>query len=52
MTMNEWTWIILLGVGGIIVFRWGLRWWRNRKAGKLADELLSNVLRGKDSFRR
>lgn len=52
MIMNEWTWIILLSLGGFIFLRWGVRWWRNRKAGKQADELLSNVIRGKDAFRR
>jgi len=50
--MDEWTGLAILAVGGSILLRWSARWWRNRKAGKQADELLANVLKGKDSFRR
>ncbi|MCA9472097.1 MAG: hypothetical protein MRJ96_01755 [Nitrospirales bacterium] len=28
------------------------RWWRHRQAAKLADKLLQEVVKGKDSFRR
>jgi len=30
----------------------GYRWYRHRRAGKLADELLAAALKDKDSFRR
>lgn len=28
------------------------KWWRQRQAAKLADQLLSDVIKNKDAFRR
>ena len=50
--MEDWVWIIGLGLVSAVAFRYGYSWWRNRKAAKLADELLANIVKGKDSFRR
>ncbi len=43
---------ILIALGTILVYMIGLRWWRRRRAGKLADKLLADVVKGKDAFRR
>ena len=36
----------------VVLYLIGLRWWRYRRASKLADKLLSDVIKSKDSFRR
>ena len=36
----------------IVVYIIGLRWWRHRRAARLADKLLADVIKSKDSFRR
>ena len=36
----------------VVLYIIGLRWWRHRRAAKLADKLLAEVIKGKDSFRR
>jgi len=36
----------------VVVYFVCLRWWRHRRAAKLADKLLADVIKGKDSFRR
>ena len=43
---------LILTVGTILICLATLRWWRHRRAAKLADKLLAEVLRGKDGFRR
>ena len=43
---------LILVLGTIITYLIGLRWWRYRRAGKLADKLLAEVIKGKDAFRR
>ncbi|MFM8550932.1 MAG: hypothetical protein ACKOCD_01235 [Nitrospiraceae bacterium] len=49
--MGEGGWIgaaFLIGLAGAA----GYRWYRRRRAGKLADELLADALKAKDAFRR
>jgi hypothetical protein len=43
--------IVMLVCGAVVVLVLRV-WWRRRHAGKLADQLLDEVLRGKDAFRR
>jgi hypothetical protein len=44
-------WLLLVACAGLGV---GLvrRWYRRRVAAKLADQLLDDVVKGKDAFRR
>ncbi len=45
--------LILLAVGlGGFFFLVGRQWYRRRLAAKLADDLLRDVVKGKDAFRR
>jgi hypothetical protein len=44
--------IVLGCLAGLLACRFGIQWWRRRKAAKQADELLSNIVKGKDAFRR
>jgi hypothetical protein len=39
---------LIVGLAGVA----GYRWYRHRRAGRLADELLAAALKAKDSFRR
>ncbi|MBI5854803.1 MAG: hypothetical protein HZB35_06155 [Nitrospirae bacterium] len=40
------------GLGGLLLVVLG-RWiWRRRRAAKLADALLAEIVKGKDAFRR
>ncbi|MDH3505202.1 MAG: hypothetical protein OEM58_11830 [Nitrospirota bacterium] len=43
---------LLLAVSTIVIYAITIRWWRHRRAAKLADKLLAEVIRGKDAFRR
>jgi hypothetical protein len=43
---------LLLTLGTIVIWVIIIRWWRYRRAAKLADKLLAEVIRGKDAFRR
>lgn len=43
---------LLLVLGTIVTYAITIRWWRHRRAAKLADKLLAEVIRGKDAFRR
>lgn len=52
MRMNDGMTIIVVIVGALVAYRFGYRWWRDRKVGKQADELLALIVKGKDSFRR
>lgn len=36
----------------MVVIGLGRRWYRRRVAAKLADQMLSEVIKGKDAFRR
>lgn len=42
---------VAIGAGGV-VFLIGRQWYRRWLAGKLADRLLQDVVKGKDAFRR
>ena len=45
-------WLVLgVGLGGVL-FLLGRLWYRRRVAAKLADDLLRDVVKGKDAFRR
>ena len=44
--------IIVGCLAALLAARFGIQWWRRRKAAKQADELLSNIVKGKDAFRR
>jgi len=50
--MNDWTGALILCVIVIPLYLMGQRWWRNRQAAKLADRLLEEIVKDKDSFRR
>jgi hypothetical protein len=50
--MNSIDWIAVAGVLGIAAIVLGIRWLRRTRAARLADELLADVLKAKDSFRR
>lgn len=52
MPMYDGMTIIVLVVVAVVAYRFGSRWWRDRQAGKQADELLAHIVKGKDSFRR
>jgi hypothetical protein len=43
---------VVLTLGTIVIWAMGIRWWRYRRAAKLADKLLAEVIKGKDAFRR
>ena len=43
---------LLLILGTIVIYAMTIRWWRYRRAAKLADKLLAEVIKGKDAFRR
>lgn len=50
--MDDTSWLIVMAIGGgllwVVIHHWHRRW----KAGKLADQLLQDVIKGKDAFRR
>ncbi len=52
MDMNEYTWFLIGALIIIGLMIGGKCWWRNRQAGKLADDLLRHVIKGKNSIRR
>jgi hypothetical protein len=49
--MNDIVWLLSVGVvgGGLLLAR---ALWRRRRAAKLADHLLDEVVKAKDAFRR
>jgi len=52
-TMTGTLWLSTgLFAGGVVLFWAGRQWRRRQKAGRLADILLSEVLKAKDSYRR
>jgi len=50
--MEESGWALVAAVIGMIVIGLVRRWYRRRVAAKLADQMLSDVIKGKDAFRR
>lgn len=50
--MDDTVWMILIGVGGVALWLLLSQRYRRWKAGKLADQLLQDVIKGKDAFRR
>ena len=44
--------LLMILLIAVVVYLVCLRWWRNRRAAKLADKLLADVIKSKDSFRR
>jgi hypothetical protein len=50
--MDNTGWMILIGIGGVVLWLVIHQWYRRWKAGKLADKMLKDVIRGKDAFRR
>lgn len=49
--MDDSGWALALIVAGTLVVELGRRWYRRRVAAKLADQLLKDVLKGKDAAR-
>ncbi len=45
----DWTAATLAGFSLVVLGRW---LWRRRRAAKLADQLIEEVVKGKDAFRR
>lgn len=52
VSMDDTVWMILIGIGGVVLWLLIHQRYRRWKAGKLADKLLSEVVKGKDAFRR
>jgi hypothetical protein len=50
--MDSLTTGLILTLGTILVYTIVQKWWRRRRAAKLADELLADVIKGKDAYRR
>jgi len=50
--MEDTVMIVLLLVGGILLWVMAHHQYRRWKAGKLADKMLEDVIKGKDAFRR
>lgn len=50
--MGEGTWILAAVVVGGVVYLVGRQVYRRWVAGRLADDLLREVVKGKDAFRR
>ncbi|MEX0829550.1 MAG: hypothetical protein WD032_04855 [Nitrospirales bacterium] len=43
---------LILTLSTILIITIIQRWWRRRRAAKLADKLLADIIKGKDAFRR
>jgi hypothetical protein len=50
--MDSLTTGLILTLCTIIAYTIIQKWWRHRRAAKLADKLLAEVIKGKDAFRR
>lgn len=50
--MDDTVWMILIGLGGVVLWLVIHQRYRRWKAAKLADKLLDDVVKGKDAFRR
>ena len=52
VSMDDTVWMMLVGVGGVVLWLLTFQHYRRWKAGKLAHQLLQDVIKGKDAFRR
>jgi hypothetical protein len=50
--MDSLTTGLILTLSTIFIITIIQRWWRHRRAAKLADKLLADIIKGKDAFRR
>ena len=50
--MGDTVWMILIVIGGLVLWLVIHQRYRRWKAGKLADKMLEDVVKGKDAFRR
>ena len=50
--MDDTDWMVLIGIGGVVLWLVAHQRYRRWKAGKLADKMLDDVIKGKDAFRR
>lgn len=50
--MTDTTWLFWIFLAAVLFYPFVRRWYRRRIAAKMADQLLSDVVRGKDAFRR
>ncbi|MEK7763579.1 MAG: hypothetical protein AAB433_18540 [Nitrospirota bacterium] len=50
--MDELGWALVVAAVAVVVIGLVRRWYRRRVAGKLADKMLSDVIKGKDAFHR
>lgn len=50
--MEESVWALIAAAVAMVVIGLVRRWYRRRVAAKLADQMLSEVIKGKDAFRR
>jgi hypothetical protein len=50
--MGDTGWTLLIVAVGVFVIELLRRWYRRRVAARLADQMLSDVLKAKDAFRR
>ena len=50
--MDDTVLMILIGIGGVVLWLLIHQRYRRWKAGKLADKMLEDVVKGKDAFRR
>jgi hypothetical protein len=50
--MDNTGWMIFIGIGGVVLWLVIHQQYRRWQAGKLADKMLEDVLKGKDAFRR
>lgn len=50
--MDDTGWLVLILMVGVVLWLVLSPWYRRWRAGKLADKLLEDVVKGKDAFRR
>jgi hypothetical protein len=50
--MDDMGWTILILIGGVVLWVMIYHRYRRWKAGKLADRMLEDVVKGKDAYRR
>jgi len=50
--MDDTIWMILIGIGGLVLWLVIHQRYRRWKVSKLADKMLEDVVKGKDAFRR